>query len=152
MPPAIAAVAIGSAISGGAALGAAKLQSNAAKKAAAEQQKGTDAALKVQQEQSAPYRALGQEGVNRLMQMGAPQPYTQQFRPGGGQPQGNGFQAFSPGGPQPTLGSIGQPPQGMPQGGPGQMATVQAPTGEMARLAVGPDLEKALAAGAKRLA
>lgn len=134
MPPAIAAVAIGSAISGGAALGAAKLQSNAAKKAAAEQQKGTDAALKVQQEQSAPYRALGQEGVNRLMQMGAPQPYTQQFRPGGGQPQGNGFQAFNPGQPQPTLGSIGQqgPPQAVPRGmGQPQMVNLRAPDGSV---------------------
>lgn len=157
-------------VMGVATVASAKIKSNAAKKAAEAQQKGTDQALQVQQKANAPYMQLGQEGVNRLMAMGPAQPFTQQFQPRGpqipGQPLGpapsTGFQPFQPsGGPQgapPTLGSIGmgQPPQGLPQGQPGagmeQMATVQAPTGEVARIAVGPMLEKALAGGAKRLA
>lgn len=154
-----AALLIGSAVSGGAAVAGAKMQSNAASKAQKAQQAGTDRALQIQEQTSAPYRQLGQQGVNQLMSMGAPQPYTQQFRPGGGAPSSNGVQAFNPGQPMPTLGSIGQPPQGSPQAVPrstgmppqGQMAMVQAPTGEVARMAVGPDLDKALAAGAKRL-
>ncbi len=148
MPPLV----VGGIISAAAALGSAKIQSNAAKKAAGAQQEGTDKALQVQQQANAPYLALGQQGAQRLQQTPF-QPYTQQFQPG--RPN-NGFQA--PQGPPPTLGSLGQP-QGNPmgQGGPqgamqGQMATVQAPTGEVARMPFGPELDKALAGGAKRLA
>lgn len=133
------AIAIGmGAAAAGSSVAAAKIQSNAAKNAAKSQQAGTDKALQVQQETSAPYRQLGQMGVDRLTALGAPQPYTQQFRPGGGQPQGNGFQAFQPsGGPQgapPTLGSIGmpQPPQGTPPGQQGGgMVRLQAPDGSI---------------------
>ncbi len=138
---------IGGIASAASALGSAKIQSNAAKKAAEKQQVGTDKALQVQQQANAPYLALGQQAAQRLQQTPF-QPYTQQFRPG--QPN-NGYQA--PQGPPPTLGSIGQP-QGQPmgQGGPqGRLAVVQAPNGEMAHIPEGPDLEQALAKGAKRI-
>ncbi len=117
-----AAMLIGSAVAGGTAVASAKLQSNAAKNAAKEQQKGTDRALQVQQQANAPYLALGQQGAQRLAQTPF-QPYTQQFQPG--RPN-NGFQA--PQGPPPTLGSIGQP-QGAPGMGQPQMVTLQAPDG-----------------------
>jgi hypothetical protein len=141
------AIAIGmGAASAASSVAAAKIQSNAAKKAQAAQQTATDQALKVQQDTSAPYRQLGQQGINQLQALGAPQPYTQQFRAPGGGPQSNGYQAFNPGqqtGPPPTLGGIGQmgqpggqppqggppPPQGMGGQAPPQMVTLQAPDG-----------------------
>ena len=113
---------IGGIASAASALGSAKIQSNAAKKAAAAQQVGTDKALAVQQQANKPYMDLGQQGAQRLQQTPF-QPYTQQFRPG--QPN-NGFQGSQqPQGPPPTLGSIGQP-QGQ-QGG--SMVTLRAPDG-----------------------
>lgn len=141
MPPLL----IGAAVSAAAGLGAAKMQSSAAKNAAKAQQQGTDRALQLQQQANQPYMDLGKQGVDRLMSMGAPQPYTQQFQPRGqqmpGQPRpqapSNGVQAFQPGGqgPMPTLGSIGQPPpQGPPQGGmppQGQMVNLRAPDGSV---------------------
>lgn len=155
MPPAVAAVAIGSAISGGAALGAAKLQSNAAKNAAKEQQKGTDRALQVQREVNQPYLNLGQQGASALSSGQAmAQPYAQQFRPGSGN---TGFQPFQPPqGPPPTLGSIGMPqqPPMPPQGGQppamGNMVKLQGPDGSVrdvpAQLA-----EQFIARGARRV-
>ncbi len=143
MPPLV----IGGIISAASAIGAAKIQSSAAKKAAEEQQKGTDKALQVQQQANAPYMQLGQQAAQRLQQTPF-QPYTQQFRPG--QPN-NGFQPpQGPQGPPPSLGSIGQP-QGAPMGTQGQMATVQAPSGETVQMPVGPQLDMALAKGAKRI-
>lgn len=144
MPAAIALPLIGAGVSAVAGLGAAKIQSNAAQKAQTAQQAATDKALAVQQEQSAPYRQLGQQGVDRLTALGAPQPYTQQFRATGSGPQSNGYQAFNPNGGAPTLGGIGgfaaqpnglaaqpggrsgPPLQGQP---PPQMVTLQAPDG-----------------------
>ncbi len=124
---------IGGIASAASALGSAKIQSNAAKKAATEQQKGTDRALQIQQQANQPYMDLGAQAAHRLQQTPF-QPYTQQFRPG--QP-GNGFQG--PQGPPPTLGSIGQMPQGRPappMGAPpemgqpqGGMVTLRAPDG-----------------------
>lgn len=153
-----AALLIGSAVSGGAAVASAALQSNAAKNAAKKQQEGTDRALQVQQQANAPYMQLGQQAAGRLAGRQF-EPFAQQFRPGApGQPAPIGFQPFQPGAGQPqmTLGSIGQPPPSAPQGQPGpgmeQFATVQAPTGEMARIPVGPMLEQALARGARRMA
>ncbi len=117
---------IGGIISGVTAVGAAKKQATAAKKAAEAQQVGTDKALAALKEANAPYLALGQQGAQRLQQTPF-QPYQQQFQPG--RPN-NGFQA--PQGPPPTLGSIGQPqPNPMGQGGPqgGGMVTLRAPDG-----------------------
>ena len=114
---------IGGIISGVMAVGAAKKQAMAAKKAAEAQQVGTDKALAALKEANAPYLALGQQAAQRLQQTPF-QPYTQQFRPG--QPN-NGYQA--PQGPPPTLGSIGQP-QGQP-GQPPQMVRLQAPDGSI---------------------
>lgn len=132
-----AAMLIGSAVAGGTAVAASKIQSNAASNAQKAQQTATNQALAVQQQQSAPYRALGQQGVDRLTAMGAPQPYTQQFHAPGGGPQSNGYQAFQPGGAPPQgppggggLAGIGQPPSQGPQGQPApQMVTLQAPDG-----------------------
>ena len=160
MPPLL----IGTAISAAAGLGAAKMQSSAAKNAAKSQQAGTDRALQVQQQAAAPYMQLGQAAAGRLGEMGAnPQPYTQQF---GGPQRSTGFQAFNPtGGQPPTLGSLGQPPQGMqatdrplmppgrgPGGAPGGgIVTLQAPTGETVRLAAGPQVDMAIQRGARRI-
>lgn len=125
MPPIVA----GALISGVAGLGAAKMQSNAAKNAAKDQQQGTDRALQVQREVNQPYLNLGQQGASALSSGQAmAQPYTQQFRPGSGN---TGFQA-----PPPTLGSIGMPqaPQGPPQGqqpGMGAMVKLQGPDGSV---------------------
>lgn len=112
MPLAIALPLIGMAASSAASIGAAKIQSNAAKKAQDAQQQGTDRALQAQQQANAPYLALGQQAAGRLAARGPAQPFQGQFQPGGG--------------PSMSLGSIGQPPmpsapQGPPQGmGPGQ--------------------------------
>ncbi len=161
MPPLL----IGAAISAAAGLGAAKMQSNAAKNAAKKQQEGTDRALQVQQQANQPYMDLGRAAAGRLAQS-QPQPYTQQFQgppmPGQMAPQGPppGFQAFNPSGqqgPPPTLGNMGQmPPQGPPPGagGPpqeGAMVTLQAPTGETVRLPDGPQVQLALQRGARRV-
>jgi len=120
MPPLV----IAAGIAAGAALGGAKMQSSAAKKAAKDQQDATDKALGVQQQQNAPYLQLGQQAAGRLASgqaMG--KPYTQQF---GGPGGSNGFQAFQPqaqgpppqGPPPGTLSGLGQAPQGqMPMGG-----------------------------------
>lgn len=134
-----AALLIGSAASAGTALAGAKMQSNAAKKAQQAQQAGTDKALQIQHQVNAPYMQLGQAAAGRLGEMTAnPQPFTQQFRPGSpGQPAPSGFQPFQPSGGMPTLGSIGQPPQGPPQavprGGMGQppMVRLRAPDGSV---------------------
>ena len=141
-----------SAAAAGSSYAAARTQANAAKDAAKSQQAGTDRALQLQQENSAPYRQLGQEGVNRLMQMGPAQPYTQQFRPG----QNNGFQAPMTlgglGGPPPSAGAPQGPPQAVPRGmGMGGLVTLRAPTGEVVRIPDGPMVQQALARGAERM-
>jgi hypothetical protein len=118
---------IGGIASAASAIGSAKIQSNAAKKAATAQQAGTDKALAVQQQANAPYMALGQQGAQRLQQTPF-QPYTQQFRPG--QPN-NGFQAPQGGATLGSIGSMGQS-QGAPMGGAmtqPQMVQLQAPDG-----------------------
>ncbi len=142
-----AAMLIGSAVAGGTALGAAKLQSNAAGKAQKDQQAATDRALAVQQQQTAPYRALGEQAAGRLS---APQPdaYRQAFTGPGGS---NGFQAFQPPPQGPSGGSLaglGQPGMGQPLpgavprqqgmqgppmmgGGQGQMVQLQGPDGSV---------------------
>lgn len=137
MPAAVAIPLISAAATGAAALGSAKIQSNAASKAQQAQQTATDKAMAVQQQASAPYRALGQTGIDRLNALGAPQPYTQQFRAPGGGPQSNGYQPFQPQGG--SLGGFAANPNGMStqpggrsgaplQGGP-PMVTLQAPDG-----------------------
>jgi hypothetical protein len=98
---------VGGIASAASAIGSAKVQSNAAKKAAQQQQQGTDRALAVQQQANQPYMDLGKAAAGRLGELAAnAQPYQQQFRPG--QPQ-NGF--------QPSLGAM--QPQQQPQGQPG---------------------------------
>lgn len=116
-----AAMLVGSAVAGGTAVAGAKIQSNAAKKAQAAQQSATDKALQVQQQQNAPYLALGQQGAARLGQLAANhQPYTQVFGNGRGA-QGQPGQPMtglgSMGGPPPTsLAGLGQPPPGAATG------------------------------------
>jgi hypothetical protein len=135
-----AAMLIGAAASGGAAVGAAKIQSNAANKAAKTQQAATNQALAVQQQANQPYMDLGRQAAARLSGPALGQPYTQQF---GGPNGSNGYQPFAQGrpmqGPQMTLGGLGQPqgaqmppqPMGAPQGPQGGMVRLQAPDGSM---------------------
>lgn len=100
---------IGAGIAGIAGLGAAKIQSNAASKGQQAQQSATDKALAVMKEQTAPYRGLGQQGVDRLTALGPAQPYTQQFT---GRPNGsNGYQAFQPQGQATQGGGPGNAPE-----------------------------------------
>jgi hypothetical protein len=153
---------VGGIVSAATALGSAKVQSNAAKNAAKEQQKGTDRALQVQQQAHQPYMDLGKAAAARLAAM-PQEPYTQQFRPSQpgmpgvpGQPASSGFQAFNPGGGG-SLAGLGQPPQAGSMPGAsgaqvgGGMVTLQAPTGETVRMPDGPMVQQALQRGARRV-
>ena len=130
---------VGGIVSAASAIGSAKIQSNAAKKAAQQQQQGTDRALQAQTQANQPYMDLGKAAAGRLGELAAnAQPYQQQFRPG--QPQ-NGF--------QPSLGAMQQPqgqpgmemppqgqqlpPQGQPQQQPFNLEKFQARATELSK-------------------
>ena len=102
----------GTAGSAAATIGAAKIQSNAAKRAQKEQQAATDKAMAVQTQQNQPYLDLGRQAAQRLQNMPF-QPYMQTFG------SGRGAQLPTP------------PPQG-PQGPPpGSLASLGQPGGQM---------------------
>lgn len=147
------AISLGAAGAAG-SIAKAKIESNAAKKAAQQQVAGgeraqafTERAYRDQQQIMSPYVSLGQDAMARMLES--------QWGPGAGArgapPAGMGGAApnafggapvqAAGGPPVPRFGGTGPsmggpstamqgPPQGQPQGPQGQLVTIQAPTGE----------------------
>jgi hypothetical protein len=172
LPAAIAIPAIIGAAGVGTQLVGAKMGSNAAKNAAQAQiastdkaQAFTERAYQDQQRALAPYMQAGQQSLGSLMGQYGGKPLQNPYAPSGmsaqGQPEFGGMPQGQPQGGGMSLGSaMGQPrPQGQPMQAPpmqagapaGGMVRVKAPTGEVAMMQDGPQLQMALQRGAVRI-